>query len=229
MSELLTSLDVVNQGFKKSMRGYDPVEVDEFLDRVAESIQSYVQKIKDCERVMADQSERLRDYDNVKNTLQDTLVTAQKTAKEKVESAALLAEDTVSQASSRAADIVSEARAKAEKIIKDAEARLSEFGNEIESLQSLRESGFTNIRDIIRSISEVIDKAESGGKLRVPDLTTNVLGRAARSSAPSAQREAPERVKPEISEEAKKQELSNTLNILGIDPSLLNSDMRIER
>ena len=34
MVELLTSLDVVNQSFKKSMRGYDSAEVDEFLDNV---------------------------------------------------------------------------------------------------------------------------------------------------------------------------------------------------
>ena len=38
MSELLTSLDVVNQSFKKSLRGYDAAEVDEFLDHVAETL-----------------------------------------------------------------------------------------------------------------------------------------------------------------------------------------------
>ena len=57
MSELLTSLDIVNQAFKKTMRGYDPVEVDEFLDRVAESIQVYTQKAKDSERALTERSE----------------------------------------------------------------------------------------------------------------------------------------------------------------------------
>ena len=50
MVELLTSLDVVNQSFKKSMRGYDPAEVDEFLDNVAETLQTYAQRTKDLER-----------------------------------------------------------------------------------------------------------------------------------------------------------------------------------
>ena len=50
MVELLTSLDVVNQSFKKSMRGYDPAEVDEFLDNVAETLQTYAQMTKDLEQ-----------------------------------------------------------------------------------------------------------------------------------------------------------------------------------
>ena len=80
MSELLTSLDIVNQAFKKTMRGYDPSEVDEFLDRVAECIQVYVQKIKDYERVIEEQSEKLRDYDNIKGSLHEALLMAQMTA-----------------------------------------------------------------------------------------------------------------------------------------------------
>ena len=51
MKELLTSLDVVNQSFKKSIRGYDAAEVDEFLDNVSESLQVYAQKTKDMERI----------------------------------------------------------------------------------------------------------------------------------------------------------------------------------
>ena len=54
MGELLTSLDVVNQSFKKCMRGYDPVEVDEFLDQVAATLQNYVQKIKDMIKIKVD-------------------------------------------------------------------------------------------------------------------------------------------------------------------------------
>ena len=32
------------------MRGYDPAEVDEFLDNVAETLQTYAQMTKDLER-----------------------------------------------------------------------------------------------------------------------------------------------------------------------------------
>ncbi|MDR0648535.1 MAG: DivIVA domain-containing protein [Synergistaceae bacterium] len=226
MGELLTSLDVVNQGFKKTMRGYDPAEVDEFLDKVAECIQAYVQKTKDCERIIAEQGERLRDYDNIKGSLHEALLMAQRSAEEKVSNATAIAEEKLSQANAYASDIIAEAKAKADKIIRDAEQEVAECGIEVQSLQSLRDSGYANIRSFIREMSDAIEKAEGGGKLKMPE-------RAAHKDLPPRSASTPisslEFDRIEKSEEAKKQELSNTLNILGIDPSLLNSDMRIDR
>jgi cell division initiation protein len=212
------------------MRGYDPAEVDEFLDRVAECIQAYVQKTKDCERIIAEQGERLRDYDNIKGSLHEALLMAQRTAEEKVSNAGAIAEEKVSQATTYASDIISEAKAKAEKMIKDAEIEASEFGSEIQALQSLRDSSFASVRGFIRELSDVLERAENSGKIRMPDRTANVIGRSGHTrtqSQPIVSKVEFDRA--ESSEEAKKQELSNTLNILGIDPSLLNSDMRLDR
>jgi cell division initiation protein len=230
VSELLTSLDVVNQGFKKTMRGYDPAEVDEFLDKVAECIQAYVQKTKDCERIIAEQGERLRDYDNIKGSLHEALLMAQRSAEEKVSNATAIAEEKLGQANAYASDIIAEAKAKADKIIRDAEQEVTECGIEVQSLQSLRDSGYANIRAFIREMSDAIERAEGGGKIKMPDRAPSlphkdVLSRGAPAPAISSL----EFDRIEKSEEAKKQELSNTLNILGIDPSLLNSDMRIDR
>jgi cell division initiation protein len=233
VSELLTSLDVVNQGFKKTMRGYDPAEVDEFLDKVAECIQAYVQKTKDCERIIAEQGERLRDYDNIKGSLHEALLMAQRSAEEKVNNATAIAEEKLSQANAYASDIIAEAKAKADKIIKDAEQEVAECGIELQSLQSLRDSGFASVRAFVRDMNEVIEKAENSGKIKMPDRVSpshnkEIPSRSA--SSPAVSSIEFERIeKAEKSEEAKKKELSNTLNILGIDPSLLNSDMRLDR
>jgi cell division initiation protein len=232
-------LDVVNQGFKKTMRGYDPAEVDEFLDKVAECIQAYVQKTKDCERIIAEQGERLRDYDNIKGSLHEALLMAQRTAEEKVSNAGAIAEEKVNQASGYAADIIADAKAKAEKIIRDAELAVTEYSNELQSLQSLRESGYSSVRNFVRELGDVLDRAETGtGKLRAPEHSTKVLGSTTASTASAgigagklsqSLKADFERDRKEMSEEAKKQELSNTLNVLGIDPSLLNSDVRFDR
>ncbi|MDR1020751.1 MAG: DivIVA domain-containing protein [Synergistaceae bacterium] len=231
MGELLTSLDVVNQGFKKTMRGYDPAEVDEFLDKVAECIQAYVQKTKDCERIIAEQGERLGDYDNIKGSLHEALLMAQRSAEEKVSNATAIAEEKLSQANAYASDIIAEAKTKAEKIIRDAEQEVTECGIEVQSLHSLRDSGYANIRSFIREMSDAIERAESSGKLKAPDRAASATHKdlPSRSSASAPAISSLEFDRIEKSEEAKKQELSNTLNILGIDPSLLNSDMRIDR
>jgi cell division initiation protein len=226
-------LDVVNQGFKKTMRGYDPAEVDEFLDKVAECIQAYVQKTKDCERIIAEQGERLRDYDNIKGSLHEALLMAQRSAEEKVSNATVIAEEKLTQANAYASDIIAEAKAKADKIIKDAEQEVAECGMELQSLQSLRDSGFASVRAFVRDMNEVIERAENSGKIKMPDRPSSALNKEIQSrsgSAPAVSSIEFERIeKAEKSEEAKKKELSNTLNILGIDPSLLNSDMRLDR
>lgn len=54
MTEILTSLDVVNQSFKKSIRGYNPAEVDDFLDAVAETLQFYAQETKDLKNILTE-------------------------------------------------------------------------------------------------------------------------------------------------------------------------------
>jgi cell division initiation protein len=231
VSELLTSLDVVNQGFKKTMRGYDPAEVDDFLDKVAECIQAYVQKTKDCERIIAEQGERLRDYDNIKGSLHEALLMAQRSAEEKVSNATAIAEEKLGQANSYASDIIAEAKAKADKILRDAEQEVSDCSAELQSLQSLRESEFASVRSFIRELTDVIDRAENGGRIKMPDRAANIINKesAVRHSPAPAASPAEFDHRSEKSEEARKQELSNTLNILGIDPSLLSSDMRIDR
>ncbi|MDR3164731.1 MAG: DivIVA domain-containing protein [Synergistaceae bacterium] len=263
MSELLTSLDIVNQAFKKTMRGYDPSEVDEFLDRVAECIQIYVQKIKDYERVIEEQSEKLRDYENIKGSLHEALLMAQRTAEEKVANAGLLAdekaaqadrayEEKVGHATVTAENILADARIKAERMMHDAEASILDFGHELTMLQELRNAGFASLRSYIREIGGVLDKAESTGKIQIPTLTLNLMTRSGvatcaaaqqpssqpyghHASAPAqtyqTQQQPAESYAAEpasapaqnMTPEQMQAQLANTLSILGIDLSLLNT------
>jgi len=264
----LTSLDIVNQAFKKTMRGYDPSEVDEFLDRVAECIQVYVQKIKDYERVIEEQSEKLRDYENIKGSLHEALLMAQRTAEEKVTNASLLADEKVAQADKvsderigqatvTAENILAEAKLKAERMIREAESTVTDFGREINLLKELRNSGFANMHAFISEISGILDKAESSGKIQIPTMTLNVMSRsgahpgapaqvpatqaselsravsekktaAARThaaqtegdAAPPQKQAAPQVLTPE----QRQAQLANTLSVLGIDLSLLNTN-----
>lgn len=224
MSDLLTSLDVVNQAFKKTMRGYDPAEVDEFLDRVAESIQTYVQASKDTERTIEEQAERLQDFENIKSSLHETLLMAQRTAEEKVANATRSADERIAQARATADGILADARAKAERMLKDAEADLVSSGNELKQLQELRDRAFSQLRAFLGEFGVVLDRAEASGRLELPEMTLGLM-RAAKT------RRAPEPDIPEVpveetsaESEAKKQGISEALNVLGVDPDLLKVD-----
>jgi cell division initiation protein len=224
------------------MRGYDPAEVDEFLDKVAECIQVYVQRTKDYERIMEEQAERLSDYDNIKGSLHEALLMAQRTSEEKLRNATRLADETLNNANqasedklasaARAADerinqanlnaesILADARIKAEQIIRDAEAAVSHYGHEVQSLQELRNSGFTNLKSFLSEVSTVIERAEAGGRIQMPSNAFTIMNRFDASTPTSSSSAV-------VESEAKRQEISETLSMLGIDPSLLNINAEI--
>ncbi len=76
----LTPLDIRHKEFKRGMRGYSDVEVDEFLDNVADEFERvFKENIELSERLEAMQ-EQISHYRNIEETLQKTLVSAQQTA-----------------------------------------------------------------------------------------------------------------------------------------------------
>src|SRR5690348_11927088 len=96
---MITPLDIQNKEFKKSFRGYKAGEVDGFLDEIImdyERIYKENIELKDKIGMLTDQ---IRQYNNLEDTLKNTLVVAQTTADE----------------------VTTSARHKAEVIIEDAE------------------------------------------------------------------------------------------------------------
>lgn len=137
MVELLTSLDVVNQSFKKSLRGYDAAEVDEFLDHVAETLQTYAQKTKDLERELAVMGENLAEYEKMKDVLHEALLMAQKSADDKIKGANDQAEKIICDAKNKADSICSDAVQEAE--------RLREGVLQIRNVRNLYEQEFRGL------------------------------------------------------------------------------------
>ena len=78
----LTPLDIRHKEFRRGMRGYADVEVDEFLDEVADEFERVFKDNIDLgERVEALES-RVSGYKRIEETLQKTLVSAQASADE---------------------------------------------------------------------------------------------------------------------------------------------------
>ena len=78
----LTPLDIRHKEFKRGMRGYVDGEVDEFLDEIADEFERlFKENIELSERGEALQ-EKIDQYRNLEETLQNTLVAAQRSAEE---------------------------------------------------------------------------------------------------------------------------------------------------
>ena len=73
----LTPLDVRKQQFKKLMRGYDPVEVDTFLEMVAVDMEELLRLQRDARDRTVELETQLKDYRQIEKPLQQTLLQAQ--------------------------------------------------------------------------------------------------------------------------------------------------------
>jgi cell division initiation protein len=78
----LTPLDIRHKDFKRGMRGYTDVEVDEFLDEVADEFERLFKENIDLNERVETLLEKVSQYRRIEETLQKTLVSAQASAEE---------------------------------------------------------------------------------------------------------------------------------------------------
>src|SRR5665647_2308046 len=105
----LTPLDIRHKEFKRGMRGYADVEVDEFLDEVADEFEGVFKDNIDLgERVEALESQVLG-YKRIEETLQKTLVSAQASAAELPQNSAKEAQLILHEAELKGRQLVNEA------------------------------------------------------------------------------------------------------------------------
>jgi DivIVA domain-containing protein len=73
----LTSHDVRAQEFQRSLRGYDPTQVEEFKQRMAEEIDRLIRDRVQLDERIKGMSEQLRSYRDRERAMNDALVGAQ--------------------------------------------------------------------------------------------------------------------------------------------------------
>jgi cell division initiation protein len=120
--------------FNRTLRGYDPDEVNHFLDQVIQQVEQIVKenkekdaRIKELEHFEQENRrlvQKLEQYEKVEGTLNRAIVMAQKTSDQMRASAHQEAEVILSDAKKNANRIVNEALLKAEKA-EDEAARLN--------------------------------------------------------------------------------------------------------
>jgi DivIVA domain-containing protein len=113
----LTPLDVRKQEFRKTMRGYDPLEVEDFRARVADELEREVRERIALEERLRLVEEQLREFKAREKAMNDALVAAQQ-----------MRAETREQAEREAQMVLREADA-------DAERRLERARREVERLE----------------------------------------------------------------------------------------------
>lgn len=154
MPDLITALDIESKTFSRAIRGYDPDQVDEFLDHLAETLRLMGQQFSDLEREKMRLEEQLKEYNNLKDTLQETLLMAQKSAEAKNDAAKQEADAIISEARAKGERIVFEAMNERDRHRRDA-ARFSDMKRVFKSDMAALLTKFSSLIDSIEDDVEV--------------------------------------------------------------------------
>lgn len=112
----LTALEIKQQTFEKSMRGYDTGEVQAFLNLVANEWEHMFIKTRELEDQIMKLNDKLKHYERVEQALHETLQTAKDSAENKLAGAKKEAKNMMEKAEMEADAIVREAHQKRQQI-----------------------------------------------------------------------------------------------------------------
>jgi cell division initiation protein len=147
----LTIVDIQHKEFKKSLQGYDRNEVNEFLDEIIEALEDEAQARAALEGDIADLRERLSHFKAMEESLQSTLLLAQRTA------------DEVKAAAHKEADLIKqEARLSAEREISALSDRIDESRREAQRHGDTAEKAKSELRSLLMTHLSLIERAPSG-------------------------------------------------------------------
>lgn len=165
----LTPLDVRKKrgDFNRGMRGYDPGEVDGYLELVAERLETLVKENLTLKERSARLGEQVRSQEGRERAVQEALVTAQELREDILGQARREADLIQREADSKAAEqrraadeIVAQARRTAQKeadrILEEARTRLSDIQDSIQELERRRVRFLKSFRSLLeRELGDV--------------------------------------------------------------------------
>ena len=144
----LTPLDVRKKrgDFTKGLRGYDPREVDHFLEMVAERLEGLVKENLSLRDEVERLTERVQGQEGRENAVNEALVTAQELRKEIRE-----------QANQEAELIRREARADAERVLGEVDRQLQERRRDLLELNRSRERFLRSFKSMLERQLDAVE------------------------------------------------------------------------
>jgi|GEM_PF-396259 cell division initiation protein len=143
----ITVVDIQHRTFKRALQGYDRTDVDKFLDEIIESLEDEATARAAYEAEIADLKERISHFKAMEESLQSTLLLAQRTA------------DEVKAAAHKEADLIKqEARLQSEREIGSLGDKVEEARREHQRMLDIAEKSKSEIRSLLLSHLALIDR-----------------------------------------------------------------------
>ena len=145
----LTPLDIRNQKFSKKVNGFDPTEVQAFLNQIASVFEGLLDERADLLKTINNDKKNLDEFRQIEKNLSDAAV---------LMSRAL--DDVKTRANKEAELIIAEAKAKAEQEVAAIKNQAMDLRREIDSLKQMRGSYFAKLRNLMRTQESLLEDME---------------------------------------------------------------------
>jgi cell division initiation protein len=159
----ISAIDIRKHTFEKIFRGYDPDEVDAFLNSLSQEWERFSSENSLLKMQLEYAEKELGKLKDIESTLFRTLKAAEDTSKLIEKEANEMAEKTIEESKVTASEMVNEAEARTNQIIKDTEDRLKKFKEDFASEIKTQERDFRaieNFRDnLIVQLSSLANSA----------------------------------------------------------------------
>ncbi len=163
------TVDEINQiQFNTKMRGYNPTEVNDFIKKVAQTVQELTDQNRALqEKVKADES-KLKYFSELKDSLNKSILVAQEAADKVKNNAKREADIMVREAQKQATDIVSTANEKANQIVENTAEGTRKLTSETIDLKKQTRIFRQRLQVMLESQLEVV-KSDEWDKLLAND------------------------------------------------------------
>jgi cell division initiation protein len=147
----ISPLEIEQQTFNKTMRGFDPAEVTTYLENLAREFESLIAENAELKEKMKLFSSKLESYEEIEKTLQETLLTSQRTV-----------EDTKRNIQKEAELVIKQAHLERQRILEEARTQLSDLNRKIAELQMAKERYLAEFKAFLGAQWHILENIDTG-------------------------------------------------------------------
>lgn len=162
---LLTPIDIHNKEFKRSFRGYNEDEIDDFLDQVVNDYEHLFRENEKLKEELEQSKKRVEQYTTLEDSIKDSLTLAQKTATEYTahakqeadtmrENAAKECQNLRRAAEMQAQKRIAESKENVRAIVAEYERLVQEKNQFLRRMQTMLEGELADVKDTLSAMPD---------------------------------------------------------------------------
>ncbi len=153
-------IDVRRKEFKIGFRGYEPNQVDDFLDAVADEFERNYTENQRMREEVSSLRDRLQQFEELEGSIRAALVHAEQASNDLRRAATQEAEG-VKQSAQREADFtIREAQSRSHQMLADSSARIERVQDSYEALQEAKRGFANDFRHLLKTYTDMMENME---------------------------------------------------------------------